>query len=58
MADGKHPISFRLSEEGLALVRGLSERYGISQAGVIEMALRFFAERISPGRRASRRKGG
>jgi len=58
MTDGKYPISFRLSEEALSLLRGLSEHYGISQASVIEMALRFFAERMSPRRRARRRKGG
>jgi hypothetical protein len=58
MTEGKHPISFRLSEEALGLVRGLSKRYGISQAGVIEMALRFFAERMRPHRRTDTRKGG
>lgn len=36
----KHGTSFRLSETGLKILRKLTQMLGISQAGVVEMALR------------------
>lgn len=39
----KKATSYRLSEEALALVRLLKERHGVSEADVVEMALRRMA---------------
>lgn len=39
----KNPTSFRLSEEAHRLLSLLSEKLGLSQASVIEMALRRLA---------------
>lgn len=39
----KRATSYRLSEEALALVRRLKERHGVSEADVVEMALRRMA---------------
>lgn len=39
----KQSTSFRLSEEALSLIRELSERLGLSQAAVVEMAVRQLA---------------
>lgn len=40
----KEPTSFRLSGEALSLIRELAERLGLSQAAVVEMAVRLLAE--------------
>jgi DNA-binding XRE family transcriptional regulator/predicted DNA-binding protein len=40
----KKPTSFKLSPEALSLMRQLSEHLGLSQAGVVEMAIRKFSE--------------
>ena len=39
----KEPTSFRLSPEALALIREMAERLGVSQASVIELAVRKLA---------------
>jgi predicted transcriptional regulator len=39
----KSSSSFRLSEEAMRIIKALAELYGISQASVIEMALRKLA---------------
>lgn len=41
----KHPVSVRLSDNGLALLRELSARLGLSQAATIEMALRLLSRK-------------
>lgn len=41
----KHPTSFRLSDEGIALLAKLAERLGLSQASTIELAVRKLAKR-------------
>jgi hypothetical protein len=43
MADSKQPSSYRLSEECRDLLVRLAEALGLSQAGVIEMAVRKLA---------------
>ena len=40
----KRPTSFKLSPEGLQLLKQLSARMGLSQAGVVELAVRKLAE--------------
>lgn len=46
MAKGpKIPNSFRLSEDALRILRALAEYLGVSQAAVIEMALRELARK-------------
>ncbi len=40
----KQPTSFRLSAEALSLIREMSEKLGVSQAAVLEMALRKMAK--------------
>jgi hypothetical protein len=45
MSAGKTGTSFRLSEEALGLMRDLGARLGLSQASVIELALRELARR-------------
>lgn len=40
----KQPTSFKLTPEVRALLKSLSKRLGISQAGVIEIAVRKLAE--------------
>lgn len=47
----KIATSLRLSEEGLEKLRELSERLGISQASVVEMAVRLLAEERLPKKR-------
>ncbi len=39
----KKAQTFRLTEETIQAVRGLSGRLGLSQAGVIELAIRLLA---------------
>jgi predicted DNA-binding protein len=39
----KQSTSFRLSDEALCLIRELSESLGLSQAAVVEMAVRKLA---------------
>jgi hypothetical protein len=39
----KHPSSYRLSEEARTLIVRLKERHGVSEADVIEMAVRRMA---------------
>lgn len=46
----KRATSFRLSEEAIALIEGLSGRLGLSQAGVVEMSVRLLAEQVLPPR--------
>lgn len=41
--DKKGPTSFRLSPEALRLIKELSERLGLSQASVVELAVRKLA---------------
>ncbi|PLS84244.1 MAG: hypothetical protein CYG60_18970 [Actinobacteria bacterium] len=41
--ENKRPHSFRLSPEALRLIKELSERLGISQASVVEQAVRRLA---------------
>lgn len=36
----KNPTSFRLSDEAIRIISELQERFGVSQADVVEMALR------------------
>jgi predicted transcriptional regulator len=48
MAPTKHPTSFRLSDECLALIEQLAAALGISQAGVVEQAIRKFARAELP----------
>ncbi|MHB1677902.1 MAG: ribbon-helix-helix protein, CopG family [Sulfuriferula sp.] len=38
-------ISFRLSEEAIRLIKLLAEKKGVSQASIIEMALREMAKK-------------
>ena len=40
----KKAQTFRLTEETIKAVRELSDRLGLSQAGVVEMAVRLLAE--------------
>lgn len=40
----KQATSFRLSEEALETIRGLSEELGVSQAAVVELAVRRLAK--------------
>lgn len=44
----KQATSFRLSEEAVMLIKDLSERLGISQADVVEMAVRLLSEEKLP----------
>jgi|GEM_PF-2699318 len=39
----KIPIAFRLSPEAIELLRALAKRLGLSQAGVVELAIRALA---------------
>jgi hypothetical protein len=41
----KQSRNFRLSPEALALIRELAERLGVSQAAILEMAVREFAKK-------------
>lgn len=41
----KKPTSFRLSDEALELIAKLATHLGVSQAAVIEMAVRLLAKR-------------
>ena len=41
----KHPTSFRLSEEALRLLDELAKKLGISQAAVLEIAIRAAAKK-------------
>lgn len=45
----KKGTSFRLSEEGLELINDLSEKFGISQADVVEMSVRITKTVIERG---------
>jgi len=45
----KQPTSFRLSPDALALLRELAERLGLSQASVIELAVRRLAKEERKG---------
>jgi hypothetical protein len=45
MPSDRPPMSFRLSDLARELIRTLSDRYGLSQAGVIELAMRELARR-------------
>ncbi len=51
----KKAQTFRLTEETIAAVRSLSERLGLSQAGVIEMAVRLLAEERLPQMESERK---
>lgn len=42
-SEKKGPTSFRLSPEAVRLIKELSERLGISQASVVEQAVRKLA---------------
>lgn len=41
---GRHATSIRLTDEGLALLKQMSDRLGIPQSNVMEMAIRRLAE--------------
>jgi hypothetical protein len=45
MSDKKHPTSIRLSDEAKRLQKRLSQKLGVSQAAVLELALRALAQR-------------
>jgi predicted DNA-binding protein len=45
MSDKKHPTSIRLSDEAKRLQKRLSEKLGVSQAAVLELAIRALAQR-------------
>jgi len=40
----KQAISFRLTPEAIALIKELAKKLGVSQADIIEMAVRKFAK--------------
>lgn len=40
----KQAISFRLSPEAIALIKELAKNLGVSQADILEMAVRKFAQ--------------
>lgn len=40
----KEAISFRLTPEAIRLIKRLADKLGVSQAAVMEMAIRKFAE--------------
>jgi hypothetical protein len=40
----KEPISFRLTPEAIRLIKEMAKKLGVSQADVIEMAVRKLAE--------------
>lgn len=46
----KHPTSIRLTPEGLRLLKALAEKLGISQAAVMELALRRMAAKEGVGK--------
>jgi hypothetical protein len=48
MPTTKHPTSYRLSDECRKLIEQLAGTLGISQAGVIEQAIRKFARAELP----------
>jgi predicted transcriptional regulator len=41
----KHPTSFRLSNEALRLLKVLADAKGVSQAAIIELAVRELAKK-------------
>ena len=41
----KKAVSFRLSDEGLALIVALAAKLGVSQTAVLELAVRLLAAR-------------
>lgn len=43
------PVSFRLSKEAHEHLRALADRLGLSQASVVEMAVRLLFERLGAG---------
>jgi predicted DNA-binding protein len=45
MSDKKHPTSIRLSDEAKRLQKLLSQKLGVSQAAVLELAIRELAKR-------------
>ena len=44
MMANKEPISFRLTPEAIRLIQELAKKLGVSQAAVLEMAVRKLAE--------------
>jgi hypothetical protein len=40
----KEPISFRLTPEAIRLIKEMAKRLGVSQAAVVELAVRKLAE--------------
>ena len=44
----KDPVSFRLSPQAHEALRALADRLGLSQASVVEMAVRLLAEEKLP----------
>jgi hypothetical protein len=57
MPPGKHPSSYRLSEECRGLIEQLSAALGISQTGVIEQAVRKLARAELPPPSADAEQG-
>lgn len=47
----KRSQTFRLTEDTIKAIRGLSDRLGLSQAGIVEMAVRLFAEEKVPAKK-------
>jgi hypothetical protein len=56
MGRTKHPASYRLSPECLALIERLSAVLGISQTGVVEQAVRKLAREELPAGEATAEK--
>jgi predicted DNA-binding protein len=40
----KQPIGFRLTPEAIDLIKELAKQLGVSQAAIVEMAIRKFAQ--------------
>ena len=61
MSDRKHPSSYRLSTEARELIDRLAAYLGISQAGVIEQAVRKLARaelpNVGQGEPSAQRRG-
>ena len=54
----RRAIAFRLTEEATSILRRLSDRLGISQASVVEEALRTLERVLDQGEEAERHERG
>lgn len=43
--DNKHSITFRLTPEAIELIKQWAKKLGVSQAAIMEMAIREFSEK-------------